>query len=116
MRLQLALDVSDIDEAVDIYSKLFGAEPVKRRPGCANFAIENPPLKLVLFETPDHAGGLNRLGVETETWAVGPDGARWQWYVKTSDKVDFGTDEIAEFKSGKTMAEVALGDGGACCG
>ena len=67
MRLQLALDVSDIDEAVDFYSKLFGAEPAKRKPGYANFAIENPPLKLVLFENPDNAGGLNHLGVETET-------------------------------------------------
>ena len=54
MRLQLALDVSDIDEAVDFYSKLFGAEPAKRKPGYANFAIENPPLKLVLFENPDN--------------------------------------------------------------
>jgi hypothetical protein len=53
---------------------------------------------------------------KTETGVVGPDGARWEWCVKTSDEVDFGTDEIAEFKSGKTMAEVALGDGGACCG
>ena len=43
------------------------AEPTKRKPGCANFAIENPPLKLVLFENPDNAGGLNHLGVETET-------------------------------------------------
>ena len=67
MRLQLALDVSDIDEAVGFYSKLFGAEPAKRKPGYANFAIENPPLKLVLFENPDNAGGLNHLGVETET-------------------------------------------------
>ena len=67
MRLQLALDVSDIDEAVEFYSKLFDAEPAKRKPGYANFAIENPPLKLVLFENPDNAGGLNHLGVETET-------------------------------------------------
>ena len=67
MRLQLALDVSDIGEAVDFCSKLFGVEPVKRKPGYANFAIENPPLKLVLFENLDNAGGLNHLGVETET-------------------------------------------------
>ena len=69
MRLQLALDVSDIDDAVDFYTRLFGAEPAKRQPGYANFAIENPPLKLVLFENPDNAGGLNHLGVETETSA-----------------------------------------------
>ena len=49
-RVQLALNVTDIDEAVDFYSKLFGTEPAKRRPGYANFAIADPPLKLVLIE------------------------------------------------------------------
>ena len=63
-RLQLALNVSDIDEAVAFYSKLFGAEPAKRRPGYANFAIAEPPLKLVLLENPGHGGSLNHLGVE----------------------------------------------------
>ncbi len=51
-RLQLALNVSDLDEAVDFYSKLFATEPAKRKPGYANFAIADPPLKLVLFEGP----------------------------------------------------------------
>ncbi len=64
MRLQLALNVRDIDEAVDYYSKLFGSEPHKRRKGYANFAIDSPPLKLVLFENPDAAERLNHLGVE----------------------------------------------------
>ena len=64
MRLQLALNVRDIDEAVAYYGKLFGAEPHKRRPGYANFAIATPPLKLVLFENPDAAERLNHLGVE----------------------------------------------------
>ena len=50
-RVQLALNVSDIDIAVQFYSKLFGAEPAKRRPGYANFAIADPPLKLVLIES-----------------------------------------------------------------
>ncbi|MDE0235760.1 MAG: VOC family protein, partial [bacterium] len=50
MRLQLALNVSDLEEAVDFYSRLFGVEPARRRPGYANFAIDEPPLKLVLFE------------------------------------------------------------------
>lgn len=63
MRLQLALNVEDIDQAVDFYSKLFGAEPAKRKPGYANFAIANPPLKLVLFEVKDAAERLNHLGV-----------------------------------------------------
>ena len=69
MRLQLALDVSDIDEAVEFYSKMFATEPLKRKPGYANFAIAEPPLKLVLFENPATAGGLNHLGVEVETAA-----------------------------------------------
>jgi catechol 2,3-dioxygenase-like lactoylglutathione lyase family enzyme len=67
MRLQLALNVSDLDAAVDFYSRMFGAEPAKRKPGYANFAIENPPLKLVLFEGAGAAGSINHLGVETET-------------------------------------------------
>lgn len=122
MRLQLALDVSDLDEAVDFYSKMFASPVAKRRPGYANFEIANPPLKLVLFENPANAGGINHLGVETttadevnaaderltdsgltttgvddtvccyaektETWLDGPDGARWEWYVKNADADD----------------------------
>jgi catechol 2,3-dioxygenase-like lactoylglutathione lyase family enzyme len=117
-RLQLALNVSDLDAAVEFYTKLFGTEPAKRKPGYANFSIDEPPLKLVLFEGPE-GGTLNHLGVETddaaaveaaearlrtsglettgiddticcyaekvETWVVDPDGARWEWYVKTAD-------------------------------
>ena len=63
-RLQLALNVSDIDQAVRFYSRLFGTEPAKRRPGYANFAIAAPPLKLVLLENPGQGGSLNHLGVE----------------------------------------------------
>jgi catechol 2,3-dioxygenase-like lactoylglutathione lyase family enzyme len=69
-RLQLALNVNDMDLAVEFYAKLFGAEPAKRRPGYANFAIAEPPLKLVLLENPGQGGSLNHLGVEvpdTET-------------------------------------------------
>ena len=66
-RVQLALNVADIDEAVAFYEKLFGTEPAKRRPGYANFAVADPPLKLVLFENPDVAGSLNHLGVEVES-------------------------------------------------
>ena len=65
-RVQLALNVDDIDEAVTFYSTLFGAEPAKRRPGYANFAIVEPPLKLVLLENPGQGGTLNHLGVEVE--------------------------------------------------
>jgi catechol 2,3-dioxygenase-like lactoylglutathione lyase family enzyme len=62
--VQLALNVPDVDEAVAFYSKLFSAEPAKRRPGYANFAIADPPLKLVLFENPGAEARLNHLGVE----------------------------------------------------
>ena len=64
MRLQLALNVRDMDSAVDFYSKMFGVEPRKRKPGYANFAITEPPLKLVLFEAPSARERLNHLGVE----------------------------------------------------
>jgi catechol 2,3-dioxygenase-like lactoylglutathione lyase family enzyme len=69
MRLQLALNVTDLDQAIDFYSKMFDTAPAKTKPGYANFAIENPPLKLVLFETADGADfeHLNHLGVEVET-------------------------------------------------
>jgi catechol 2,3-dioxygenase-like lactoylglutathione lyase family enzyme len=117
-RVQLALNVTDLDAAVAFYSTLFDTEPVKTKPGYANFAIADPPLKLVLFEGPE-GGTLNHLGVETdsaaevtaaegrlsddglettgvddtvccyatkvETWVTDPDGARWEWYVKTGD-------------------------------
>ena len=125
-RVQLALNVTDIDAAVGFYSKLFGTEPAKRKPGYANFAIADPPLKLVLFEGPE-GGTINHLGVETETgdevlaaearlaedglattgvddtvccyatkvetWVTDPDGAKWEWYVKTGD-ADQLTNEI----------------------
>jgi catechol 2,3-dioxygenase-like lactoylglutathione lyase family enzyme len=65
-RVQLALNVDDVDAAVDFYTKLFGTEPAKRRPGYANFAITEPPLKLVLLESPGQGGSLNHLGVEVE--------------------------------------------------
>jgi catechol 2,3-dioxygenase-like lactoylglutathione lyase family enzyme len=137
-RVQLALNVSDIDDAVAFYAKLFAAEPLKRKPGYANFAIADPPLKLVLFEVADAelGGTINHLGVETdsaaeveaaearladdglettgiddticcyaskvETWVTDPDGARWEWYVKTGD-----TEQMAN--------EVVTAGGPACC-
>lgn len=64
MRIQLALNVRDLEEAVAYYGKLFGAAPHKRRPGYANFALDRPPLKLVLIENPGAAERLNHLGVE----------------------------------------------------
>ena len=117
-RLQLAINVTDLDKAVEFYSRLFATAPAKVKPGYANFAIADPPVKLVLFEGPEGAT-LNHLGVEVETadevvsaerrltaaglettgvdeticcfaekaetWVVDPDGARWEWYVKSGD-------------------------------
>ena len=134
-RIQLALNVTDVDAAVDFYSKLFATPVAKRKPGYANFEIAEPPLKLVLIEAPE-GGTLNHLGVETdsadevsaaearlagdglattgvddtvccyatktETWVTDPDGARWEWYVKTGD---------AE----QLSYEAVEGDGGAVC-
>ena len=64
MRLQLAINVKNLDTAIDFYSKMFAAQPNKRKHGYANFSIEEPPLKLVLFESPDAPERLNHLGVE----------------------------------------------------
>ena len=117
-RLQLAINVTDLDKAVEFYSRLFATAPAKVKPGYANFAIADPPMKLVLFEGPEGAT-INHLGVEVdtaeevvsaerrlsatglettgvdetvccfaekaETWVVDPDGARWEWYVKSGD-------------------------------
>jgi len=66
-RVQLALNVSDLEQAIDFYSKLFGAQPAKIRPGYANFAIAEPPLKLVLVEGAGEPGSLNHLGVEVSS-------------------------------------------------
>jgi catechol 2,3-dioxygenase-like lactoylglutathione lyase family enzyme len=66
-RVQLALNVDDVEEAVRFYSRLFRAEPAKRRPGYANFALDDPALKLVLIENPGAGGSLNHLGVEVRT-------------------------------------------------
>lgn len=63
-RIQLALDVDDLEASIAFYSRLFGTTPAKVRPGYANFAIADPPLKLVLVENPGRGGGINHLGVE----------------------------------------------------
>ena len=63
-RLQLALNVDDLDTSLAFYSKLFGTPPAKVRDGYANFAVTEPPLKLVLIENPGQGGSVNHLGVE----------------------------------------------------
>ena len=69
-RVQLALRVSDLEGSIAFYSRLFGTEPAKRRDGYANFAINEPPLKLVLLENPGQGGSLNHLGVEVADTAT----------------------------------------------
>lgn len=93
-RVQLALNVADLDEAVDFYAKLFATQPAKRREGYANFAIESPPLKLVLIENPDAAERLNHLGVE----------------VSSTDEVTAATDRL----TGEGLP-TATEDGVTCC-
>ena len=122
-RVQLAINVENLEEAIDFYSRLFDAVPAKVKPGYANFAIAEPPLKLVLFENQGKGGSINHLGVEvqtteevlttedrltragmvttgidetqccyaekTEVWVDGPDGVRWEWYVKHADSDQF---------------------------
>ena len=66
-RIQLALNVDSLAEGVAFYSKLFKTQPAKVKEGYANFAIAEPPLKLVLIENPGHGGSINHLGVEVES-------------------------------------------------
>ena len=122
-RVQLAINVESLEEAINFYSRLFDAVPAKVQPGYANFAIAEPPLKLVLFENQGKGGSITHLGVEvqtteevlttedrrsradltttgsdetqccyaekTEVWVDGPDGVRWEWYVKHADSDQF---------------------------
>ena len=87
-RVQLALNVPNIDDAVVFYSKLFATEPYKRKPGYANFAIADPPLKLVLFEQAGAEQRLNHLGVE-----VADSDAVWAHQQRLSDE---GVDSVEE--------------------
>lgn len=92
-RVQLALNVSDLEAAVEFYTKLFSREPAKRREGYANFALVEPPLKLVLIENPRSGGTLNHLGVE----------------VGSTDDVTAATERLSE-QGLRTRSEV-----GTCC-
>jgi catechol 2,3-dioxygenase-like lactoylglutathione lyase family enzyme len=63
-RVQLALNVENLEESIGFYSKLFDTRPAKVKPGYANFAVAQPPLKLILMENPGRGGTINHLGVE----------------------------------------------------
>ena len=76
-RVQLALNVDDLEQSIAFYSHLFATEPAKVRPGYANFAVTTPPLKLVLIENPGRGGSINHLGVEVaDTDAVDAEQSR----------------------------------------
>ena len=79
-RLQLALNVDNLEESIAFYTTLFGTEPAKVKPGYANFAVAEPPLKLVLMENPGQGGSVNHLGVE----------------VASADAVDAEQERLAE--------------------
>ncbi len=142
-RAQLALNVSNIDEAVAFYSKLFATEPAKRKAGYANFAIAEPPLKLVLIEG-ECGGTLNHLGVEvetaeeveaaqgrlsaegiattgiddtmccyalkTETWVNDPDGAPWEFYVKSGDAEQMTNTALSEGENAQCCVPGAINE------
>jgi catechol 2,3-dioxygenase-like lactoylglutathione lyase family enzyme len=93
-RVQLALNVEDLEDAIDFYRRLFGAEPAKVRTGYANFAVADPPLKLVLIEKAGQGGTLNHLGVEVAS-----------------------TDDVAAAQARLTAAGLmtAVEDGVSCC-
>jgi predicted enzyme related to lactoylglutathione lyase len=76
-RVQLALNVSNLDEAIEFYSKFFNTKPAKVREGYANFAIDEPPLKLVLIENEGTPGSINHLGVEVFSTADVSDASRY---------------------------------------
>lgn len=76
-RVQLALNVTDLEAATQFYRDFFGVEPAKERPGYANFAVDDPPLKLVLFENPTATSALNHLGVESASNDVTAAAARF---------------------------------------
>jgi catechol 2,3-dioxygenase-like lactoylglutathione lyase family enzyme len=76
-RVQLALNVNNLEESIAFYTKLFNTEPAKLRPGYANFSIAEPPLKLILMENPGQGGSLNHLGIEVaDTDAVDAEQSR----------------------------------------
>jgi catechol 2,3-dioxygenase-like lactoylglutathione lyase family enzyme len=133
-RVQLALNVSDLDAAVTFYSSLFSTAPAKLRPGYANFAIDEPPLKLVLIEGHGTPGTLNHLGVEvaspeevaTATTRLAAEGLPTAVEDQVSccfavqDKVwvdapDGEPWEIYTVLADAEMAEAAEGDDALCC-
>jgi catechol 2,3-dioxygenase-like lactoylglutathione lyase family enzyme len=129
-RIQLALNVDDLEKAVEFYTTLFGTEPAKQRPGYANFAINEPPLKLVLFESKGNGGTLNHLGVEVETVAevqaandrlaaagLAPQEDNGTCCYAVQEKVWVGDDANGRWELYTVLGDaLELAPSGACCG
>ncbi len=127
-RVQLALNVDDLESAVVFYSKLFGTEPAKVRLGYANFAVADPPLKLVLFQQPGQGGTINHLGVEVadtatedgvsccyarqdKVWVDGPSGEPWEIYTVLDDvEMPEGQLRTVDPETGAVCCAVVDGD------
>ncbi len=135
MRLQLALNVDDLEQAVTFYSTMFNTRPALQRPGYANFAIADPPLKLVLFEGAE-TGTINHLGVETSTASqviqaeqrfaddgiqtTGVDNVQCCFAEKTETWIE-GPDSTrwewyVRTGDAEVLENVSLTDQGSCCG
>jgi catechol 2,3-dioxygenase-like lactoylglutathione lyase family enzyme len=153
-RVQLALNVANLEESVEFYSRLFGTGPAKIRPGYANFAIADPPLKLVLIQDATRSPcSLNHLGVEVDSvaevsfakdrlagagvateaedevtccyavqdkvWAIGPDGASWEFYTVLADVEMPGGRLRIDDESGATCCAASAAEADslsvACC-
>jgi catechol 2,3-dioxygenase-like lactoylglutathione lyase family enzyme len=107
-RLQLALNVDDLDAAIDFYTRMFGVAPVKVKPGYANFAIASPPLKLVLFAGAGEPGTINHLGVEVASAA---DVEAAEGRLRDEGLVTTGTAETACCFAAKTETWLEAPDG-----
>jgi hypothetical protein len=90
-RVQLALNVSNLDQAIEFYTKFFKTEPAKVREGYANFAVDEPPLKLVLIENGGVPGSINHLGVEVFSSAEVSDATRYLSAVGFEPRVEKST-------------------------
>jgi len=115
-RVQLALNVDDLEQAVTCYSKLFGAEPAKRKPGYANFARLSGE---GLF-TDEEMGTTCCFATQDKVWVTGPGGERWEVYTVLADSATFGAGptplvEAGQAPSGGCCASVPDGDAAACC-
>ena len=127
-RMQLGLNVGDLDAAIEFYRNVFGVEPAKVRPGYANFAIAEPPLKMVLFAS-EKGGTINHLGVEVDSTERVVDATRHLISQGLTTEEQVGTDccyalqdkvwvrdpDGLEWEWYTVLADTEQADDGACC-